>query len=122
MKKVIFCLDKKFKKDSGLIAGVLGKLDRLLKLKGKYVEIYLVNEKFNVKSFLTPKNFPRPEIKNFQSLGEIYLSPDFIKKNKEDLSFMLIHGLLHLLGYDHKKEGDRIKMNQKEQELWRKIF
>ena len=30
-----------------------------------------------------------------------------------EMGFLLIHGLLHLLGYDHMDEGERLEMRQK---------
>jgi len=56
-------------------------------------------------------------------LGTIVISADFVKEKansyghtKEDeLKLLFIHGLLHLLGYDH--ETDEGEMRQKEHEL-----
>ena len=115
------------------------KLGRLLGLKSAYVEIYLVGDSFmkkNVLSFPAPKNFPRPDIgKKYKHLGEIYLNPDYIRKEGSNfefrlpagqagisdfpakLSYMLIHGFLHLLGYDHVNKNDRIIMEKKENQL-----
>ena len=70
----------------------------------------------NVLAFPAPKDFPRPDIKS-KPLGEIYLNPQYIKENGENFIFMLIHGFLHLLGYDHQKRNDRIRMEKKEREL-----
>lgn len=75
----------------------------------------LVDNKFmnaNVKSFPAPKGFP-----DTTSLGEIYLNPGYIEKEGEKLEYMLIHGVLHLLGYDHKKKNDIIRMEKKERHL-----
>jgi probable rRNA maturation factor len=36
---------------------------------------------------------------------------------KKELSILLIHGLLHLLGYDHEKTDARRKMQTREKEL-----
>ncbi len=94
------------------------RLGRFLDIKNGYAEIYLVGKSFmdkNVLSFPAPKNFPRPDIKE-KPLGEIYLNPDYIEKNRENLNYMLIHGFLHLLGYDHKKKDDIIRMEKKEKE------
>lgn len=118
MKKLVLSLDKKFKKEEGWVKNYLVKLDRVLNLKDKYVEVYLIKDNFNVHSFPAPKDFPRPDIKGYENLGEIYLCPDYIKENQEDFLILLIHGLLHLIGYDHKKESDRMKMELKEKELF----
>ena len=52
------------------------------------------------------------------SLGDIYISiPKMISQSKEyehsekrELSFLTVHGLLHLLGYDHMEKEDEIIM------------
>lgn len=99
------------------------KLGRFLGVKSGHVEIYLVGEDFmdkNVLSFPAPKNFPRPDISE-KALGEIYLNPEYIQSHGENLIYMLIHGFLHLLGYDHKKKGDIIRMENKEAQLLKQL-
>lgn len=106
-----------------------------------FLDIYLVdnkeirrlNKKFrgkdkdtNVLSFKEPEKFPHPEIiekKNkkfsgkFKHLGEIYLAPEYIKKHNEDISRLLLHGILHLFGYTHSGKNDTIKMTKWENEI-----
>ncbi|MBI3045923.1 MAG: rRNA maturation RNase YbeY [Candidatus Harrisonbacteria bacterium] len=94
------------------------------------IEIYLIgsrrmkmlNKKFrgqdkatNVLSFQKPKGFPGTK------LGEVYLDTWYIRKHKESLELMLAHGVLHILGYDHEKRSDRIKMEKKERQLLSKL-
>ena len=58
-------------------------------------------------------------------LGEIYLCIDKAKEqakeyghsSKREICYLTIHGLLHLLGYNHEKEDDKIKMREKEEEV-----
>lgn len=58
-------------------------------------------------------------------LGEIYLCMDKAKEqaveyghsNKREICYLVIHGLLHLLGYDHENEEDKKKMRTKEEEI-----
>jgi len=73
----------------------------------------------NVLAFPYPKDFPQPQTE--KQLGEIYLSPSYIKRHKESIEFMLIHGLLHLLGFNHELKGDRIQMEKLEKELVREL-
>lgn len=53
--------------------------------------------------------------KNF--LGEIYICPDFVRIHKQSFDHMVVHGMLHLLGYDHIKKGDAIQMEKIEQKI-----
>ncbi len=58
-------------------------------------------------------------------LGDIYISYDKVIKQAKDyghsktreLCFLAVHGLLHLLGYDHMKEEDERKMFNLQKEL-----
>ena len=62
--------------------------------------------------------FISPEEKAF--LGEIFIcypqaarQAKFQKHSvKKEITILLIHGILHLLGYDHLKKSDMIKMKQ----------
>jgi len=65
-------------------------------------------------------NFPRPDINSY-FLGEIYLCPSYIRRHKENIYRLIIHGFLHLLGYTHKKSSDRIKMEALENKILAKI-
>lgn len=122
MKKLVVSLNEKFALEEKIAKEVLKKIENFFtgQLKNKYVEVYLIGNTFmhkNVLSFPAPKDFPRPDLKGYENLGEIYLNPYYIKENNEDLIFMLIHGFLHLLGYDHKIKKDQLLMEQKEKEI-----
>jgi len=54
-------------------------------------------------------------------LGEIFLAPEYVRDHGEDIVFLAVHGLLHLLGYTHDGERDSIKMERKEREIIRRI-
>ncbi|MBM3281306.1 MAG: rRNA maturation RNase YbeY [Candidatus Harrisonbacteria bacterium] len=100
------------------IKEALEKVSSFLPLEDAFFEIYLVSDDFNVHSYEPAPNFPYPNLEGGEYfLGEIHLNPEKIMKNDESLIFMLIHGLLHLLGYDHKNDDDRIKMEKKEAEI-----
>ncbi len=57
-------------------------------------------------------------------LGDIVISPAVVHRRAgsknafyEDIEKVLIHGILHLMGWNHKKAAERKKMRQKEGEL-----
>ena len=58
-------------------------------------------------------------------LGDIYISVDKAKEQaeeyghsiKRELSFLFVHGLLHLLGYDHMNEADEKVMFKLQDEI-----
>ncbi|MBS1506897.1 MAG: rRNA maturation RNase YbeY [Bacteroidetes bacterium] len=65
--------------------------------------------------------------------GEIYISVERVEENAQkfecpfdnELRRVMIHGVLHLMGYKDKKAGDKITMRKKEEaylSLWTKTF
>jgi len=62
-------------------------------------------------------------------LGDVVISADTAAREAETagwtvyerLIFLLLHGILHLTGYDHERSGDEEarKMEKKEQEIWK---
>ena len=74
------------------------------------------NYSTNVLAFEHPNNFPVSSDLEME-LGEIYLCPGHIKKHKEDIYHMLLHGILHLVGFNHENKSDRIKMEKTEEDL-----
>ena len=66
-----------------------------------------------------------PDIENgpdINVLGDIILSveraeeqaADYGHSLRREIAFLTVHGMLHLLGYDHMEEADRLEM-EKEQ-------
>ncbi|MFW5991853.1 MAG: rRNA maturation RNase YbeY [Halanaerobiaceae bacterium] len=57
--------------------------------------------------------------------GDIVISVERARKQaeeyghdlKRELGYLAVHGILHLLGYDHKNPGDRAEMRQKEERV-----
>ena len=113
--------------------------------KNFYFTVHSVNEdesrKINKKTF--NKNFPTdvlsfPLYSNIDSInnldknmsedmGDMFVCRNVIKKNakiynkdfSEELQYIVIHGLLHLIGYSHKK-NDKLKIY--EEELMKRIW
>lgn len=97
------------------------------KIKGKEIGLFLLSDRemramkkrflprekgpANVLAFPEAEKWPHPGVKK-ASLGEIYLNRKYAKGDAARA--LLLHGLLHLLGYDHKKKPDRIRMEKLE--------
>ncbi len=84
-------------------------------------EIKKINKKYRKKDKVTDVlSFAYLEsnvFKNEQLLGEVVICPHQAKKEKKEITKVLIHGILHLLGYDHEKSEREAKaMKEKEKE------
>ena len=63
---------------------------------------------------------------NSMLLGDVVISVDSAMRQAEEidhplnneLTILLIHGLLHLLGYDHMKQEEEILMKEKEEKIF----
>jgi probable rRNA maturation factor len=59
------------------------------------------------------------------SLGDVVIAPSYVRAQAADhgvtfdqeLSLMVVHGLLHLLGYDHMENGEAEHMEERERRL-----
>lgn len=58
-------------------------------------------------------------------LGDVLIAPSYVTRQAVDhgvgfadeMALMLVHGILHLLGYDHESEVDAEAMEEREREL-----
>jgi len=111
---------------------------RVLKLKKiKSVEFALVlvsNQKAKILNIKFRNKNEIPDILSFPFneqeqnktiLGDIIITPSRLKKNYQNTKWgyqkLLIHGLLHLLGFDHIKNSDFKKMNSLENIIFQEL-
>jgi probable rRNA maturation factor len=73
---------------------------------------------------------PMPHVTTKEHLGDIFISLETAQRQameygvtlKEELKRLLIHGVLHLLGYDHEQSSyKKRKMQKKEKEIMQNI-
>ena len=93
-----------------------------------------LNKKFRNKNKPTDiLSFPfqkKIKLKDKLYLGDIIISYNFINKPKslntrlfkEKVTKIFIHGFLHLLGFDHKKNKDYIKMLKEEAQIYKSVI
>jgi probable rRNA maturation factor len=63
-------------------------------------------------------------------LGDLAICPEVVEKHSltyktafnVEMSFVIVHGVLHLLGFDHTKKTDREKMREMEDKVMRELF
>ncbi len=97
--------------------GRIKKLNKKYRGKNKITDVLSFSSQKNKKEFIVP-------LEEKKKLGEVVICLRRVRKNakrynsdfKEELTRVLIHGILHLLGYDHEKsEVEAKKMKKKEE-------
>lgn len=91
--------------------------DAMRKLHAAYYGSYRVTD---VLSFFYPKSVPHEK-----NTGEIFICIEQAKKQalryhvsfQQELKRLIIHGLLHVYGYDHKEKHERKEMVQLTQKI-----
>jgi probable rRNA maturation factor len=102
---------------------VIKKLNRKYRKKNKITDVLSFSESKNQKKELKIKKTGESV-----SLGEIIICPQEINKNakkfksrfEKELYRVLIHGILHLLGYDHEKSEKQANLMEKKQDNYLK--
>jgi probable rRNA maturation factor len=98
--------------------GRMRKLNRTYRGKNRVTDVLAFPQK------KLPQEPYSPELQKVQGLGEVVICLREIKKNakrfnesfEKELARVLIHGILHLLGYDHEKsDAEAKKMKEKEE-------
>lgn len=77
-------------------------------------------EKDELDEKIQKKDFEHEDI-----LGDIVISIEKVEEQakeyehsfERELSYMIVHGFYHLMGYDHIQEDDKIKMRPKEEKI-----
>ena len=58
-------------------------------------------------------------------IGDVVIAPSVVRSNadrdavafEDEMALMVVHGMLHLLGWDHVAEADAVAMEMREEEL-----
>ena len=74
----------------------------------------------------TQKNYPTDYDATLRAvvLGDIAINTDAVERQakeygtgEREINYLFVHGMLHLLGYDHIQEADKIKMRELEEKV-----
>lgn len=132
-------VDNNLYNDYDYLNGVINRTLKELKVKNAIFSIIFVSMEEIHKLNKRYRGIDRPtdvisfaleddadKIMDFRVLGDIYICIDKMKEqalsyghsNKRELSFLTVHGLLHLLGYDHQtKEEEELMFGLQEKIL-----
>ena len=107
---------------------ILTNPDHIQEMNNTYRKI---NKATDVLSF---PMFEKEELENYKSkieepLGDIVISieqvdiqaKEYGHSFERELSYMVVHGFYHLMGYDHIELGDRVIMREKEENILNKL-
>ena len=114
------------------ISMILTDSENIRKMNKKYRKI---DKETDVLSFpMFEKEELDEKIKNKEDLyedvlGDIIISIEKVEKQAEEyghsfereLSYMVVHGFYHLMGYDHIEEADKIIMRAKEESVLKEL-
>ena len=75
------------------------------------------------------KKIQETDFENEDILGDIVVSVDKVKVQaieyghsfERELSYMIVHGFYHLMGYDHIEENDKKIMREKEENILKEL-
>lgn len=124
-------LEGENKKEAKLSIALIGQ-GRMRKLNKKYMGRNRVTDVLAFPATIVPlEKFKIGELQKIEGLGEIVICLREAKKNakrfglsfEKELAKVLIHGILHLLGYDHEISSEKVKqMQEKEKYYLSQIF
>ena len=113
-----YCL--KVLKDESQLAHITVRLVNKSEMTALNLKYRNIDKPTNVLAF--PANLPDFLSEKMNVLGDVVICPEVLeeerhllnKPSSDHATHILIHGVLHLLGYDHIKDEDKHKMQAKE--------
>ena len=117
---------------------ILIKSLKYLKISSKIIFITFISDyRMKKLNYMFKKNNRSTDVLSFnydnkmnEVLGEIFISTNYCKKNiktnnnslKKEIILIAIHGILHLIGYNHTKKKDEKKMFMLQNKLYEKFI
>lgn len=135
-------LNKKFlfKKNKEKLYQLLNEITKELNLKNQFVvslnivkgkKMQILNYKYrNVDKTTDVLSFSQNELfANIYDLGDIFINGELLEEQAKSIGsdqdteflFLFMHGLLHLIGYDHINIEDEKKMINRQKEIFKKL-
>jgi len=58
------------------------------------------------------------DVLSFEGINEVVICPEVVKEKKEDMIKVFIHGILHLLGYEHEKSEKKAREMEEREKFY----
>lgn len=118
-------LDREGKREANLSIALIGE-GRMRKLNKKYRGKNRVTDVLSFPESDIAENFKRGPLQKNKEIGEVVICLREVKKRarrfnssfEKELFACLIHGILHLLGYDHEKSEKEAERMFKKQDYY----
>lgn len=122
------CFESELKNKKLAVNITLTNPDEIQKLNKQYRNVDKATDVLSFPMF-EKEELVNLENENYYILGDIVISIEKVKEQaieyghsfERELSYMVVHGFCHLLGYDHIEENDKKIMRKKEEEILAKI-
>jgi probable rRNA maturation factor len=133
MKPTIHLQDARWKKTLHPYCKTIGSIVAAVNAKGE-ISIVLADDDFvqNLNKQYRGKNKPT-NVLSFpnedEPLGDVILAFETVAREAEEqgktfrdhAAHLIVHGILHLMGYDHEDEGEADKMEAREAKILKKL-
>ena len=131
-KVLVKSYDKRYIKLEARIAKFAKRVLSFLEEKDKSLSIFLITQKESLRlnkefrnidkvasvlSFETDTEFPG----EMGVIGEVYITPSVLKKKGYTVQLVTVHGILHLLGFNHEKKQESLEMERVEDKILEQI-
>ena len=130
IKKVLTkCFEEEHLENSHLcITVTLTNPENIRKINKEYIDIDRATDVLSFPMFEKEEldeKIKKNDFEHEDMLGDIIISIERVEEQakeyghsfERELSYMLVHGFYHLMGYDHIKEEDKLKMRPKEEKV-----
>ena len=110
------------------ISIILTTPNQIKKINSEYRNIDKATDVLSFPMFEKDEIYNKPnEIR--ETLGDIIISIEKVEEQakeyghsfERELSYMVVHGFYHLMGYDHMEEDDKKEMRKKEENILEKL-
>ncbi len=123
------CMDEeKLISKNYYISIILTTPDQIQKMNNEFRKINKATDVLSFPMFEKDEIYTKPKTIR-ETLGDIVISVEKVKQQAEEyehsfereLSYMVVHGFYHLMGYDHIELEERKEMRKKEENILEKL-